>query len=195
MFIFVVGFCRQKLKHKPKSDLTLGIGLEVWKISWQAILLNLFWYSAAVISPITRRPWAVVGLYGATWKSHLIKRSFLNLESRSSACYSSSNFCLREFLNSSWRIWCFHICWICLYFCFVGISFPFTFLFPLMSHSSGFWCSGSWCSALLFGWISWHFIISRFAWIYYWWIWIVGLPVLGRKSFFQFSFCQGRVGQ
>ena len=42
MFTLVVGFCRQILKPRPKSDLTLGIGLEVWQISWQVILLNLF---------------------------------------------------------------------------------------------------------------------------------------------------------
>ena len=101
MFILGVDFCRQKLKPRPKSDLTLGIGLEVCQIPWKVILLNLFWYSVTIISPITRRPSDVVGLDGSARKQYLLKICSLNLESRSIACHSFSNLCLREFLSSS----------------------------------------------------------------------------------------------
>ena len=100
-FVFMLGvdFCRQKLKPIPKSDLTLVIGLEVWQISWPVILLNLFWYYWTIISPITRRPSAVVGLDGSARKPSLLKRCSLNLKSRSSARSSYSNISCRSFLN------------------------------------------------------------------------------------------------
>ena len=142
-------FCRQKLKPRPKSDLTLGIGLEVWQISWQVILLNLFRYSVTFISPISCRVSAVVGLDGSTRKPYLLNRCSLSIESRSITCSYSSNFWLQEFINPCWRIWCFRLCWIHLDFLLLGVSYPFTFSFPLISHSLGFWCSGYWWLALL----------------------------------------------
>ena len=137
-----------------------------------------------VISLITCRASAVVCLDGSTRKPYLMKRCSLNIESRSSACSSSSNFCLREFLNSNWRIWCFRLCLIRLYLCFLVGSFPFTFPFPSILHYLKFWCSWSWCLALLVRWIYCHFLISCFNPIHYYWIWMVGLPVLGMNSFF-----------
>ena len=152
MFMLGVGFRSKTIKPRPNSDLTLGIGLEVLKISWQVILMNLFLYYVMVISPITCRASAAVGLDGSARKPYLLKRCSLNLESFSSACSSSSNFFLREFLNSSWRIWCFRFFWIRLYLLFLGGSSPFTLFSTLMSHSLRFWCSGSWCLALLVRW-------------------------------------------
>ena len=138
-----------------------------------------------VISPITRCASSYLGLNGSRRKPYLLKICSLNLESRSIACHSFSNLCLREFLSYSWRIWFFHLCWIRLFFCFLVGSFPFPSPLPLMSHSSGFWCSGSWCLALLVCCIYCHFLISHFAQLHSLWIWMVGLPVLGRKSFFS----------
>ena len=100
IFMLGVVLVRQKLKPRPKSDMTLGIGLEVLQISWQVILLNLFWYSVTVISPITRHASAVVDLFGSASNPSRLKRLSLNLESRSSDFSFSSNFCLLEFLNS-----------------------------------------------------------------------------------------------
>ena len=96
-----VGLRCQKLKPRPKSDLTLGIGLEVWQISWQIILLNLFWYSVTVISPITGRTSAVSGLDGSTRNPPLLKICSFNLESSSSASSSSSNFSCGSFLTTA----------------------------------------------------------------------------------------------
>ena len=185
IFMLGVGLRRQKLKPRPKSDLTLGIGLEVWQISWQVILLNLFWYSVTVISLITSHASAVVGLFGSASNPSRLKRFSLNLESRSSAFYFSSNLCLLEFLNSCWRIWYFRFGWIRLDLLFLGGSFPFTFTFPLPSEVAFFrvLVLGSWCSAVLVGFISCHFSISWFTRLHSWWLWMVGLPVLGLKSF------------
>ena len=169
-------FFRQKLKPRPKSDLNLGIGLELWQISWEVILLNLLWYSVAVISTINCRASAVVDLDESASMPYLLNIFSFNLDSRSSACSSSSNFFLRVFPYSSWRIWCFHLCWIRLDFIFLCGSSPFIFPFSLMSNSSGFWCSGSWCSALLVCWIYFHFfifstslgsILGGFGWLAY----------------------------
>ena len=149
IFMLGVGLRRQKLKPRPKSDLTLGIGLEVWQISWKVILLNLFWYSVMVISPINCCASYYVGLDGSTNNPYLLKRFSLNLESHSRACFSSSNFFLQDFLNSCWRIWCFCLCWILLYLLFCGgyLPFSFRFHFPLMSLvSMGFWCLEFWLS-------------------------------------------------
>ena len=155
MFMLGVGLRRQKLKPRPKSDLTLGIGLEVWQISCQVILLNLLCYHLTVISPITHLALAVFGLVGFASNPSRLKRCYLNLESRSSAFSFSNNFCLLEFLNSCWQIWSFRLCWIHLYFLFLGSYLPF--LFSLRSLSLRFWCSGSWWSALLVVWISGYF--------------------------------------
>ena len=132
-----VFFCRQKLKPRPTTDLTLGIGLEVWQILWQIILLNLFWYSVTVISPITCHTLTVVGLYGSASNPYLLKRFSLNLDSSSSAFSSWSNFWLREFLNSSWQTWWLRLCWIRLDLLLLGGSIPFHF-FPSMFLSLGF---------------------------------------------------------
>ena len=73
VFMIGVGFCRQILKPRPKSDLTLGIGLEFLHISWKVILMNLLWYSVAVISPITCHASATVGLDGSARNPSLLK--------------------------------------------------------------------------------------------------------------------------
>ena len=136
MFMLGVGLRRQKLKTRPKSDLTLGIGLEVWQISWQVILLNLFWYSVMVISPITCCASVFVGLDGSARKASLLKICSLNIDSCSSTCYSSSNLSLWGFLNCSWRICCFRLFWIRLDLPLLGGSFRFPLPFPSMLLSS-----------------------------------------------------------
>ena len=131
MFMSGVVFCRQKLRPRPKSDMTLGIGLEVLQISWQVILMNLFWYYVTVILSITFRDSAAVCLHMSVRKSYLFLNIFsLNPEDRSSAYFSSSNFCFRGFLNSRLRVWCFRLCCIRLDFPLRGGCFPLPF--PLM---------------------------------------------------------------
>ena len=132
MFMLGVGFSRQKLKPRIKIDQNLGIGLEVWQISWQVILLNLFWYSVKVISPITRCASVFVGLDGSARKASLLKICSLNIDSCSSTCYSSSKLSLWGFLNCSWRICCFRLFWIRLDLPFLGGCFRFPLPFPSM---------------------------------------------------------------
>ena len=149
MFMLGVGFRSKTIKPRSNSDLALVIGLYVWQISWQVVLLNLRYYSLMFISPITRCASSYIGLDGSTNNSSLLKRFYLNLESHSRACFSSSNFCLQNFLKSGWRIWCFRIFWILLDLLFCGGSLPFLFCFPFPSMSLvslGFWCLEFWCS-------------------------------------------------
>ena len=61
MFMLRVGLRRQKLKPRPKSDMTLGIGLKFLQISMQIILTNLFLYYVTVILSITCRASSAVG--------------------------------------------------------------------------------------------------------------------------------------
>ena len=61
MFMLGVSFCRLKLKPRPKSDLTPGIGLKFLQISMQIILTNLFLYYVTVILSITCRASSAVG--------------------------------------------------------------------------------------------------------------------------------------
>ena len=118
MFMLGVRFCRNKLKPRPNSDLNLGVGLEVWQISWQVILLNLFWYYVTFNSPITCRTLAIIGLDGSTRKTSLLNRCSLNLESRSSARSSYSNVSCRSFLTAAGKFGVF----VCVKSAWITIS-------------------------------------------------------------------------
>ena len=117
--------------------------------------MNLFWYYVTLISLITCLASAAVGLDGLTRKPSLLKIFSLNPESLSSACSSSINFFLPEFLNSIWRIWCFYLCWIHLDFLFLGGSLHLIFPFPsTYLISLGFW----WLGLLLLDSAGWKFL-------------------------------------
>ena len=68
-----------------------------------------------------------------------------------------------------------------------GFTFPwwfFSFTFPFEVNFFGVLALGV-LVLVCAGWIDFLlFFVSRFAWHHSWWLWMVGLPVLGLKSFF-----------